>query len=352
MSELRAQLARGEIAPVYLLYGDEPGLQRQHLEALRAAVLDGGMQDFNHERFSGRDIEGMGAVLDACAQVPWMVSRRLVELADPEAVGKGRGSADDAKEHMAALLAYISAPSPSTVLLLTSTGIDGRSKLVSAVKKAGVVLKLEAMKRDRDALEFVGAEARSRGLEISRDAVTRLVERVGTHPSALLSALERASLHAGKARVSREDVDAVAGGSREAVIFDLTDAVGMGQRDQALSVLAAVFHENASGELAQANAVLAMLVRQLRLVSLAQAVGAVPAKIQAVGGVHPFVASKLAEQARRFDTDRLHRAYAGLARLDRDIKGGAISVVRSPMMALQRWILEVCDGLPGTAPRI
>lgn len=352
MSELRPLLERGEIAPVYLMYGDEPGLARQNIDALRAAVLDSGMADFNHERFSGRDLDGIGPVLDACAQVPLMAARRLVELADPELVGKARGGAEAEKGNLAALLAYIAAPVSSTVLLLTSTGIDGRSKLVTAVKKVGVVLKLEAIKRDRDAVDFVVEQARQQRLEIRRPTAERLVELVGTHPTGLLAALERASLHAGTARVDLADVEAVAGGTREAIIFDLTDAVGMAQRDRALAVLAELFRESPGGEIAQANAVLAMLIRQLRLVSLAQAVGGQPAQIQAVGGVHPFVARKLADQARGFDPRRLHRAYAGLARLDRDLKGGAASVVRGPKMALQRWILDVCDALPGVAARV
>lgn len=346
-------LEGGEIAPVYLMYGDEPGLARRNIEALRAAVLEPGMTDFNHERFNGRDLEGMGPVLDACAQVPLMAARRLVELADPELVGKGRGGGAEAeKNNMAALLAYVAAPVASTVLLLTSTGIDGRSKLVTAVKKVGVVLKLEAIKRDRDAVDFAVEQARQQKIDLRRPVAERLVELVGTHPTALLAALERASLHAGSSRVALEDVEAVAGGSREAIIFDFTDAVGMGHRDRALAVLADLFRENPGGEIAQANAVLAMLIRQLRLVSLAQAVGGQPAQIQAVGGVHPFVARKLAEQARGFDARRLHRAYAGLARLDRDLKGGAASVVRAPKMALQRWILDVCEPLPDVAARV
>jgi hypothetical protein len=35
------------------------------------------------------------------------------------------------------LVEYLRAPNPSTVLVLTSTGLDGRSRLVTAAKKSG-----------------------------------------------------------------------------------------------------------------------------------------------------------------------------------------------------------------------
>ncbi len=350
LRSLECALAEQTFEPVYLLYGNEPGPVKACLKAIREHALEPGMESFNHERFAGRELEGMGPVLGACAQLPFMASRRLVELHDPELVGKGKG--DAAKASADALVAYLKDPSPSTVLVLVSAGIDGRSRLVTATKKVGFVAKFEAIKRDRDAVDFVASIAGDRGIAIDRDAVDQLVMRVGTGQSALLAALDRSSLHAGEgARVSVTDVVATCGHTRDAVIFDLTDAVGLGQRDKALSVLAHLFTETSAGEIGQANQTLAMLIRQLRLVFTAKAAGANPGRIAQAAGVPPFVAKKLATQARGFDDARLRRAYAGLARLDRDLKGGAFSATKSPYLALQRWILETCDAMPQVASR-
>ena len=350
VQSLQCALAEQTFEPVYLLYGSEPGPVKTCLAAIRKHALEPGMESFNHERFSGRELEGMGPVLGACAQLPFMASRRLVELHDPEMVGKGKG--DAAKASQDALVAYLKDPSPTTVLVLVSAGIDGRSRLVSASKKVGFVAKFEAIKRDRDAVDFIAQVARDRGVSIDRGAVEQLVMRVGTGQSALLAALDRASLHAGEgAAVTTTDVVAVCGHTRDAVIFDLTDAVGLGQRDKALSVLAHLFTESSAGEIGQANQALSMLIRQLRLVFTAKAAGGNPARIGQVAGVPPFVAKKLAAQARGFDEDRLRRAYAGLARLDKDLKGGSFSVTKSPYLALQRWILDVCDAMPHVAAR-
>jgi DNA polymerase III subunit delta len=343
-------LAKGDAAPVYVLYGSESGPIRQVVEAIRKAVLEPGMEAFNHERWNGRELEGIGAVLDACAQLPVMAKCRLVELAEPDLVGKGK--AEVAKASADALVEYVKAPSPTTVLVLTSSGLDGRSRIVTAAKKTGVVHKFEPLRRDRDAVDFVRDHARASGVSLDRGAAEALVELVGCGQSELVHAFDRASLHAGAGRpITVVDVTAVTSHTREAVIFELTDAVGMGQRDRALEVLARTFHESSAGEIGQANQVMAMLIRQLRLVFLARACGAEPSRIEQAAGVPSFVARKLAQQARGFDEARLRTAYAGLARLDRDLKGGAHTVARAPYMALQRWILDVCSALQGVAPR-
>ncbi len=348
VKSLECALAEERYEPVYLFYGNEPGPVKESLAKIRKAVLEPGMESFNHERFAGRELEGMGPVIGACSQLPFMASRRLVELHDPETVGKG----DAAKASQAALIDYLKDPAPTTVLVLVSAGIDGRSKIVTATKKVGFVAKFEAIRHDRDAVDFIAQVARDRGVSVDRGAVEQLVLRVGTGQSALLAALDRASLHAGEgAGITTADVIAVCGHTRDAVIFDLTDAVGLGQRDKALSVLAHLFTETSAGEIGQANQAMSMLIRQLRLVFTAKAAGGNPARIGQVAGVPPFVAKKLAAQARGFDEDRLRRAYAGLARLDKDLKGGAFSVTKSPYLGLQRWILDVCDSMPRVASR-
>lgn len=351
MNEVVASLKSGAPKPVYLLYGNEPGPIRQSVEAIRKAVLEAGMEAFNHERFSGRELEAISPVLEACAQLPFMAKRRLVELDDPEQVGKGR-SVEGTKPHLDALLEYVADPNPTTVLILTSSGIDGRSKLVTATKKVGLVCKFEPIKRDRDAVAWLREQASALGMKLGSDAAAELVALVGTGQSELLTALDRASLHAGPGKpITLQNVDAVTAHTRDAVIFDLTDAVGMGQRDRALAVLARMFTENPMGEVGQANAALAMLIRQLRLVFVAKQAGGNPGAIMSAAGVPQFIARKLADQARRFDEARLRRAYAGLARLDADLKGGSFVAAKSPYLALQRWILETCEALPGVASR-
>ena len=61
--------------------------------ALRKAVLqpegvETGMEAFNHEQFDAPYVGAAAEVLNACAQVPMLATRRLVELSSPEDFGR------------------------------------------------------------------------------------------------------------------------------------------------------------------------------------------------------------------------------------------------------------------------
>jgi DNA polymerase-3 subunit delta len=346
---IRADIEAGKLAPVYVLYGSEPGPIRAIVEALRQRLLDGGLAAFNHERFVGRELEGPGKVLEACMQVPMMASPRLVELDEPEAIGKGRGAANP--KLLDPLIDYLGEPSPSTVLVITSSGIDARSRLVTAAKKKGVIEKFEGIKRTDDAIAWVREHARELGIGLDGAGAEELVERCGNSPSALAAALEQASIYAGKgAKVGAAEVAAVVTDAREAVVFDLTDAVGMGRHDKALAVLRRMFAQGEGG-MAEAGPLVAMLARQLRLLLVAHGAGLRSSDFERAAGVPPFVARKLLDQARRFSEPRLRRAFAALVRLDGDLKGGSFVVSKEAELGCERWILEACNALPGVERR-
>ncbi len=345
---LIAEIADGRIAPVYVLYGSEHTPMRAVVEALRRAVLDPATAAFNHERFVGRELEGPGRVLEACMQVPMLAAHRLVELDEPEAIGKGRGAANP--KLIDGLIAYLASPLPSCVLVITSVGIDARSRFVTAAKKTGVVEKFEGLRRAEDAAGFVAEHARQAGIAIERAAISVLVERIGTSVSALISGLEQASLHAGGAPVRAADVAAVVADAREAVVFDLTDAVGMGKHERALAVLARIVAQ-ADGAMSEVLPLQSMLARQLRLLMLAHGVGLRAGDLEARAGVPAFVARKLIDQARSFSPARLRRAFTALVRLDADLKGGSFVAGREPLLAVQRWILDACGVTVGVARR-
>ncbi len=334
---------------VYVLYGSEHGPLRARLEAIRAQVLEPQFAAFNHERFAGNELEGVGKVLEACAQVPLMARFRLVELDEPEAIGKGRGPANP--KLLDPLIDYIAAPSPTTVLVVTSSGLDGRSRIVTAAKKTGAVEKFEGLRRNDEAVAWVGEQARVRDIALAPDAAAALVERVGTSPSQLLVALEQVATYAGAgARVDVAAVAAVIADAREAVVFDLTDAVGAGRHERALAVLGRIFAQGQGG-MAEAAPLVGMLARQLRLLMLAHGVGLRQPALEAAAGLPPFVARKLVDQARQFSLPRLRAAFGALVRLDGDLKGGSLVGAREPQLALQRWILDACDVLPDVARR-
>ena len=351
VQELERAILAGKLQPVYVLFGDEPAAIRSILHALRRTMIPPedataqAMAAFNPERFDGADLKSATPVISACQQMPMLAPRRLVELSNPDDIAKGAGEEGTTPAAaIDAIIHYVQAPSPSTVLVIHGSGIDGRSRLVNACKKGNYAYKFEALKKDDDAVAFVLTEVRAQRRQISREAAVTMVAAVGTGRSELLGALEQAMLHAGDGPIGLADVEVMVARTREGNIFHLTDAVGRGDATAALTVLAQMFSAGEK-DMGVAMQALAMLTRQIRLIFTAKVGGPDAIKLP------PFLLRGLESQARGFTEARLRTAYASLVRLDRDLKGGSHVAYASPMMALQRWILDTCRALPGVDAR-
>src|SRR5690606_22668923 len=293
------------------------------VEALREAVLrpggaSTGMEAFNHEQFDAPYVGAAAELLNACGQVPMMAARRLIELSSPEDFGRHKRAEEldgEAKpleskrdDAIDAIIEYFDQPNPSTVLVIQSGNLKATSKLVKAAKKARQVVEHRFEPAEEgEAVGALMAEARRREFPLSSAAATALVNAVGTSMSELLPALERAVAFAGGARVEREHVEAVVASTREANVFDLTDAIGARDHVRALEILARMFStgEKDSGQAMRLLGMLLWQTRRLCTVKFARD----PA---AALNMKPFAIRKLQQQANNFDEQRLRAAYAGL----------------------------------------
>jgi DNA polymerase-3 subunit delta len=338
---------------VVLLWGEDRGAIAGHLERIRREVLmpegvDTGLGAFNHERFDGPYLASIQPVLDACAQLPMMSARRLVECTSPEELGRQVPGSQDAASALDALVAYVEAPAPTTTLVLTSSGLRSNSRLVKAASKGGRVTAIRCdLPGEAEAAQRVVGLARARGSELSPDVAGLLVQRVGPGLAQLEAALDRVLAYTDGRRPRRDDVIAVVRDEKEDFVFELTDAIGRGDGAQALTLLARVF---AKGErdIGEAQRLFALLVRHVRNLYTAKIAG--PQHAPAALGLPPFIARKVVDQAARATEENLRRAHLGLAALDLQLKGsaaGARLAQQAPMLQLQRWVMNVCGVLPG-----
>ena len=103
-------------------------------------------------------------------------------------------------------------------------------------------------------------------------------------------------------------------------MFELTDAIGQGDRQRALVALGALLDQRQSSV-----GVVMMLARHVRQLAVAQAglQNRMPkGELGKLLGVPPFVVDKLATQARSFKATALDRAIRRLAEADFALKGG------------------------------
>jgi len=230
--------------------------------------------------------------------------------------------------------------------------------LFAALSKKGFVHLLEA---PRQVVPWVRAEAAAKGVKIEPAAVTRLVEAVGDDLSRLSLAVEQLGLYAGDRPVTADDVDELIADTRERSVFELTDAIGSGDRARALAAVGSLCDQRES-----AVGVVVMLARHIRQMSLIHAMrklGVPKQELPSRVGAPPFVVDKLIAQARSYSPAVLSRVTQRLAAADRALKGditltSQTSAWTGPQMKTlgrelgERVILEqVVDGIVRLAAR-
>ena len=316
LEELQAELARGELRPVYLIAGEEPLQRDEALAALRASVLAGAPADFNHDRLDGA-ATSRAELIDALRSLPVMAQRRLVELSEPDAP-----RAAGLVEALAGVIEELAEGSAS-VLVVIAAKIDRRTRWVKAVGDAAT-LQCDPPRGRREVAAFIRAEAKRQSVSLARGVPERLAERIGAQPLLLRQELAKLSLLVeSRGEITLEHVVAASIDVAEEPVWELTDAIGAGHGADALVLLARLARGGAAPPL-----VLGALASHFRRL----------ARLRGGGnpGVPPFVRQKLEAQAQRFSESRLVACLGAIHEADLALKGaGALP----PQLALERLVI-------------
>lgn len=246
----------GAPLPVYLLVGVDPVVTREALAALRHAVLLGPTAAFNDAVVVAA--EGGMAFLDLARTVPMMAPRRLVHLRQVE---------EAPVAVLDALLEYVQAPVPSTVLVVTGErfpgavgGVDRGARITNAAKKVGLVV--DAKAAAADPAGFARARAQSLGVRLDPGGVRRLLDYTDGELALLETDLQKCAAFVGDGGLVDEAVvEEVCTSTAEAQVWTLTDALIARDRDRALGTLHRLLEDGEAP-----HRILASLAWQLRQV--------------------------------------------------------------------------------------
>lgn len=323
-------------APFYALVGEESTLVSEAVISLRNHCLTAA-PDFNRDEFGAESgAKAVSAALDACQTMPMMAPRRWVHLSNIHKL-----SAKDAEP----LVAYLAQPSPTTVLCLSGTKVDGRYKFGKSLVKHKAAFSFDPPKGQ--ALPgWIADRANSLGMPIAMPAAVLLAELVGNNVGSIDRNLEKLWLYgyrpdsADAHTIDLEDVEAIVAPTQVRSIFEFTDALGARNLARASILL-----RNALGGGQAGLMVLAMVARQFRLllkVKEAMASAKHPAQVAKAAGVPPFLVDGLQAQARTYSFQELHRALRATANADRRLKTTRLDAG----VVLDRLLLEVTAQSP------
>ena len=218
-----------DLAPCYLVAGDEHLLVDEALDAIRAAARERGFTSRDlHVATTGFD---WSLLRDSGANLSLFAEKRIVELRVP--TGKpGRAGSQ-------AIADFVDNCDDDLLFIVVAPKLDRSAqsaKWVKTLESAGVYLPVWPIDL-RELPRWIAERMRRAGLEADRDAVTLIANRVEGNLLAASQEIEKLRLILGEGKVTAEDVtDAVANSSRYDV-FKLVDAAIGGNTKRALKIL-------------------------------------------------------------------------------------------------------------------
>ena len=227
-AQLKAQLAQGTVAPLYVVVGEEDLLRDVALGVLKAAILGEGESDFNCDLFYGDDVSG-SEIVTCASEVAVFAPRRLVVV---KAADKLPARECDA------ILPYLKEPNDSTTVIFVASKLDGRLKFTQALSQTAVTIDCSPL-REAHWLPWLKQDAERVGIQLNEEAVELLKEACGGSLYSVRRELEKLAAYVSPGlAVTAGDVATLRGTEPGASVFDLTLAIGARNRGRVLAILA------------------------------------------------------------------------------------------------------------------
>ena len=241
---VRAQIASGQLDPVYLILGEDEQWKLALAAEFEQAVEEG-LRAFNVARFHGGEA-ALGEVLDAARTLPLMAPRRIVVVSHAERLLQPARDGKAAEQDAAELEAFLEDPSQHAALVLVSAPLDERRRLNKRLLSRATVLRGAAIETVADAQRWIRTRVQAGGKRIDPQAVRLLGERIGPDANRLRDEVERLLLFAGdNPEVSVQDVRDVAGPAAAYDNWAVTRAIERGDAATALRQLALALEQGA-----------------------------------------------------------------------------------------------------------
>lgn len=309
----------------YILHGDDSFSRGLALARMREALGEDG--DLNRSEYDGTEIS-VAEALGAVKSLPFLAEKRLViinglirHITRRGAGAAGKRAADRLIDALPDLPVY------ARLVLVESEALSEKNRVLKAARamKNGYVSEFRPPQNltrwiiERAKTEYAAAMTPGAAHAIA-SLVNNDLRRADNELCKLALYVDRAGT------IQEEDVAALTPYVPEANVFEMVDALANGDGKRALELIKQSLHDDPRD---QGFRLFALIARQFRLLTMTrdhldQGGGSQAAVIAKAVGVQPFVAGRLARQARRFHIDELEAILKRLQRYDQDIKTGRI----------------------------
>jgi len=315
----------------YLLAGEDEYSINLALEDFKAALGAGDLLDANYTRVDGEKITPPDLELVVSAS-PFLSPKRLVavyglmerfEKRSPRAKSRKQKSRQESKDLSGSFAKIIALKPDSTELVIVAnTSITGKNPLLEALGGNIEIRKYPLLTGER-LEQWIAERVASNGGEITPEGAQILSRQIGPDLWAMSNEIEKLLVYASGEKIDAEKINRMISIAPEANIFHMIDAVVAGR-----GAVAEVELNSLLSNGIPPSQVIAMLARQVRMISIAQDMlknGFNAADIRKRLDIkHDFVLQKTLRKARAFSGTGAGSFYALLVNAEMDIKTGRL----------------------------
>lgn len=317
------QIKKKQIAPLYLLYGNEAYFINETKQLLAEHVLDADESDFN---FSSYDLEEtpIEVVLEDAETLPFLGDKRLILLHNPVFLTAEK-TKEKVEHNLSKLELYLKEPAPFSVLVFIAPyeKLDERKKLTKELKRTAVTFESKRLSQP-ELKTWIQDRAKSQHVQITDFAAERMIELVGANLFMLASEMDKMSLYVDQsATIDEEIVEQLVAKSLEQNIFSLIDKIVSRNVEGALRIYYDLLKQNE-----EPLKILAIISGQFRLIYQVKELsrrGYGQQQMASFLKTHPYRVKLAAGHARHFSDEELANFIRLLADADYQMKTGGMN---------------------------
>lgn len=298
MKTLKTRL-KEKLENVYLLFGEDFELySRAYKMILKRANLS--IEDFNLTKFDDENFS-MKAVLDACEVLPMGDEYRVVVL---------KNIAKVSDKDLIELENYLKNPQQSTVLIILD--YYGQFGILK-----DLMTEVDCKRFDKaTAIAVIVKELEKRGKQISAEGAETLLDYCNGYMTRVVCELDKLAYYdLNDPLLTKKMVDELVSKDSEAVIFELTEALGKRNGDKAMSLIE---------EFKKEQGLLGLITNHFRRLFFISISDLPDKELATLLGVKEFAVVKQRSQVKNFSKMQLKKIYALLEKVDFMIKSGAM----------------------------
>jgi len=311
--DLIKSIEEGQLAPLYIFYGEEDYLLAEALKEIKNKVLNRNFSDLNYYEFSGLKT-GLSEILAVANEFPLLGSKILIVVGDAIWLEEGK------KEELKLLTDYLINPNSFSVLVFITKRAPKRLLTDKEFSNEARIVEFKPLK-GAELNRWVLSLFQKKGIKSDAAALDYLLTACGENLRLLTMETEKleAYLKEGE-KLSLTIVKEIVGQTAPVLIFDLLDALMKQETGKALFLAERML---SGGETpVRLNFMMARQFRLALTAKILEAKGLSPKEVMTEMKIRPFEARKIMEQAKNYTMEELIAALEKLRDLDFLLKTG------------------------------